>query len=48
MRDSMMDGQNIWILKPNDFNRGKGVELFSTIDELKRLIEGYTVGVEIY
>ena len=28
-------GQNFWILKPNDLNRGRGVELFSTLDELK-------------
>ena len=43
----MFDGQNLWVLKPNDLNRGWGVELFSTIDDLKRLIEDYSVGVEV-
>jgi len=43
----MFDGQNLWVLKPNDLNRGWGVELFSSIDDLKRLIEDYSVGVEV-
>lgn len=43
----MMDGQNIWVLKPNDFNRGWGVNLFNSIDQLKKLIEDYTTGVEL-
>ena len=38
LRDSMFDGQNIWLLKPADANRGRGVQLFSSIDHLKRLI----------
>ena len=25
LRDSMFDGQNIWLLKPADANRGRGV-----------------------
>ena len=38
LRDSMFDGQNIWLLKPADANRGRGVQLFSSIEQLKRLI----------
>jgi len=32
LRDSMFDGQNIWLLKPSDYNRGRGVHLFNSID----------------
>jgi hypothetical protein len=28
LRDSMLEGQNLWVCKPNDFNRGRGVTLF--------------------
>jgi hypothetical protein len=34
----MLADQNIWVLKPNDCNRGRGVEVFNKLDELKRLI----------
>jgi hypothetical protein len=27
----MFDGQNIWLIKPNDFNRGRGVSLFENL-----------------
>lgn len=43
----MFDGHNLWVLKPNDFNRGRGVNLFNSLDQLKKLINDYTVGVEI-
>lgn len=42
LRDSMFDGHNIWLLKPADANRGRGVQLFSSIDQLKRLILEFT------
>lgn len=38
----MFDGQNIWLLKPADANRGRGVQLFSTIDQLKKLLLEFT------
>lgn len=31
-------GANIWLLKPADLNRGQGISLFSTLDELKELL----------
>ena len=43
----MFDGQNLWVFKPNDYNRGKGVCLFKSIDELRRLLVDYTQGVEV-
>jgi hypothetical protein len=38
LRDSMYDGQNMWLLKPSDYNRGRGVSLFNSVETLKRLI----------
>ena len=31
-------GANLWLLKPVDFNRGRGIELFSTLDGLKTIL----------
>ena len=28
----MYDGGNVWLIKPNDFNRGRGVRLFNKLD----------------
>lgn len=47
LRDSMLSGSNLWVLKPNDCNRGRGVQLFSSLDTLKKLILDYTQGVEV-
>ena len=47
LRDSMLDTHNLWVFKPNDFNRGRGVHIFSTLEELKKLIANYIQGVEI-
>ena len=38
LRDTMYAGHNLWILKPNDCNRGRGLVLFNKLDDLKRLI----------
>ena len=38
LRDSMFDGENIWLLKPNDANRGRGVHLFNSLEQMKRLL----------
>lgn len=31
-------GCNMWLLKPVDFNRGRGIEIFSTLDNFKNLL----------
>lgn len=31
-------GANLWLLKPIDFNRGRGIELFDSLDGLKELL----------
>ena len=43
----MHEGHNLWVLKANDMNRGRGIHLFNNIEQLKKLIYQYTQGVEI-
>lgn len=47
LRPSMCAGHNLWVLKPNNCNRGRGVHIFSSLDQLKKLIHDYTHGVEV-
>jgi hypothetical protein len=39
----MFQGKNIWLIKPNDFNRGRGVKLFNNLEQLKELIKEFTL-----
>lgn len=34
-------GHNIWILKPADYNRGRGIRLFDSLDGLQRILIDY-------
>ena len=38
----MINGGNVWLLKPNDFNRGRGVTLFNTLNQLRQLLKEFT------
>lgn len=40
-------GKNLWILKPSGLNRGKGLELFSSLKELSGFLKLYTTGYEV-
>ena len=42
MRETMFNGHNLWLFKPADANRGRGVNVFNTIDQLKKLILEHT------
>ncbi|CDW90267.1 ttl domain containing protein [Stylonychia lemnae] len=44
---TMYQGHNFWLIKPPDFNRGRGVQVFNNLDQLKRTIQDYQQGVEI-
>jgi len=46
MQDTLFDGHNMWLFKPNDMNRGRGVNLFSSIEQLKKLIVDHTSRAE--
>ena len=37
--------QNLWILKPTGFNRGIGIHIFQTFDQLKEIMaQHYGIG----
>ena len=40
----MFENQNLWVFKPNDCNRGRGVHIFSKLEDLKQLISEYVLG----
>lgn len=41
---SAHDKKNIWLLKPTGLNRGRGIHIFTTLEELKQiLIENYDI-----
>lgn len=46
MRETLFDGGNIWLFKPNDMNRGRGVNLFNSVEQLKKLIVDHTSRAE--
>ena len=37
-------GQNIWILKPTGFNRGRGIHVVDSIKKIKKIIKDYAKG----
>jgi hypothetical protein len=43
----MFAGKNLWVFKPSDYNRGRGVNMVSSLDQLRKLIVDYTIGVEV-
>ena len=45
--DSMYDGSNVWLIKPNDFNRGRGVRLFNSLEQLRCLMKEFSQGNEM-
>lgn len=38
------NGTNLWLLKPTGMNRGRGIELFTTLEELNKYINQYLEG----
>ncbi|CAD8114381.1 unnamed protein product [Paramecium sonneborni] len=50
MHSSFLDQENnyIWILKPNEFNRGRGISFFRTLEELKILLKNFIKGTSEY
>ena len=40
-------GKNLWILKPSGQNRGKGLELFSSLEDLNQFLKLYTTGYTV-
>lgn len=44
---SLDENKNMWLIKPDDLNRGNRVEVFSAIDQLYELLKKYLEGVPI-
>ncbi len=40
-------GKNLWILKPSGLNRGKGLELFSSLEQLNEFLQLYMTGYDV-
>ena len=40
--EDMYNKGNVWLIKPNDFNRGRGVKLFNKLSSLVMLIKELT------
>ena len=38
-------GKNIWIIKPTGFNRGRGVQIFNTLEEMSKIIKESSQGI---
>lgn len=38
MIGNFQDGANLWFFKPNGLNRGRGIKIFSRVEELEQLI----------
>lgn len=34
----------VWLLKPVNLNRGRGIEVFSSLEQLEKLINEYYIG----
>lgn len=47
MHKEMYMGKNVWLIKPNDFNRGRGVRLFNTLEQLRKLMKDFSLGNEM-
>lgn len=47
MLRTYINGNNyLWLLKPNYFNRGRGIQIFQTLEELEKMIVELCEGVE--
>lgn len=38
---SLDNSGNIWILKPTDYNRGRGISVFNDLTELRKTLKGH-------
>jgi hypothetical protein len=50
MSDCAYDQKNIWLLKPTGLNRGRGIHIFRTFEELRKIMREHydisTIGIQ--
>jgi len=44
MHDSFYNGSNLWLLKPTEYNRGRGINLFNKLSSLEYYLKCFLVG----
>ena len=44
---TQFDGRNLWIIKPSECDRGQGVEIFRTLDELSKILSMFSKGYRL-
>ena len=43
LQKNFLSGENyLWILKPTEFNQGRGIHVFDNLNQLERLINEYS------
>ena len=47
MHDSFLHGCNLWLLKPAEFNRGRGINLFNKLSSLEYYLKCFLLGDNI-
>jgi len=38
LKETMFNGKNLWLVKPNDCNRGRGVLIFDKLEDIKKVL----------
>jgi len=41
LEETMFAGQNLWLVKPSDCNRGRGVQVFNNLEEIRKVLNDY-------
>ena len=44
MHDTFYNGSNLWLLKPTEYNRGRGINLFNKLSSLEYYLKCFLVG----
>ncbi len=41
LKETLFAGQNLWLVKPSDCNRGRGVQVFNNLEEIRKVLNDY-------
>jgi len=48
MQSTFLQNCNLWLLKPHELNRGRGIHLFNKLSTLKNLLSNFQIGENIF